>query len=80
MKCIVIDDDPVFLELMVYYVSKQPILELIGSFSNGADSLDTIQSKAVDLVFLDIEMPGLSGMELVKDLDRGSQVIFVTSP
>lgn len=79
MKCIVIDDDPIFLELMAYYVSLQPTLELIGSFSNGADALGTIQREEIDLVFLDIEMPGLSGMELLKDLDKGSQVIFVTS-
>ncbi len=75
----VIDDDPIFLELMGYYVSKQPALELVGSYTNGLDSLEAMKSLAIDLVFLDIEMPGLSGMELVKDLNKGAQVIFVTS-
>ncbi len=79
MKCIVIDDDPIFLELMGYYVSRQPALELVGSFSSGIESLEAIQRQPIDLMFLDIEMPGLSGMELVKDLDKGCQVIFVTS-
>ncbi len=61
------------------YISKQPSLNLVGSFSSGLEASKSIPELQVDLVFLDIEMPGASGMELVKDLSQGSQVIFVTA-
>jgi len=79
MKCIVIDDDPVFLDLMGYFISKQPSLDLVRSFSSGVEAAKAMSTLQVDLVFLDIQMPGATGMELVKDLRKDSQVIFVTA-
>lgn len=61
------------------YISRQPSLNLVSSFSSGVEASKSIPDLQVDLVFLDIEMPGPSGMELVKGLSQDSQVIFVTA-
>ena len=79
MKCIVVDDEPFALDLVAGYVRKTPFLELAGTFTNPLKALATLMEEEVDLVFLDINMPELSGMQLLNALPRKPMVVFTTA-
>lgn len=79
LTCIVVDDEPMALKLIESYVSKTPFLELKNSFSNAIDALEFFNNDPVDLLFLDIQMPDLSGMELSKIVKEKTKVIFTTA-
>jgi DNA-binding LytR/AlgR family response regulator len=79
MNCIVIDDEPLARLGMETHIKNLPKLNLIGSFSNPLDATDTLQKGTVDLIFLDINMPEISGLEYVKTLVNSSLVIFATA-
>jgi len=79
INVIVIDDEPLALELIVEYIMKTPDLQLSGKFENPVEAARFINSNPVDLVFTDIQMPGLSGIELTKSLINGPVVIFTTA-
>ncbi|SFH08899.1 LytR/AlgR family response regulator transcription factor [Pontibacter chinhatensis] len=79
MRCIVVDDEPFALELAADYVRKTPFLELVGTFSNPVKALAFLMEREVDLVFLDINMPELSGMQLLHALPRKPMVVFTTA-
>ena len=68
ITCIVVDDEPLALQLMESYVRKTPFLDLRGSFPSASTAFEFIKENQVDLLFCDIQMPGLSGMELSKML------------
>ncbi len=75
----VIDDEPLAVELMEGYVRKTPFLELAGSFGSGTAAFAALRERPVDLLFCDIQMPGLSGMELSRMLPDRTRVIFTTA-
>ncbi len=77
--CIVVDDEPLALQLMEAYVKKTPFLELMGAFPNASSAFEFIRENPVDLLFCDIQMPGLSGMELSKMLPEGTRIVFTTA-
>jgi len=79
LKCIAIDDEPLALEIITDYISRVPFLNLLRSFDNAVDSIDFIRNNKVDLMFLDIEMEGLSGIQLVHALPDRPQIIFTTA-
>lgn len=79
MRCIVVDDEPFALELAADYVRKTPFLELVGTFSNPVKALAFLMEREVDLVLLDINMPELSGMQLLHALPRKPMVVFTTA-
>lgn len=79
MKCIVVDDEPFALELAASYVRKTPFLQLVGSFSNPIKALAFLMEHEIELVFLDINMPELSGMQLLHALPRKPMVVFTTA-
>lgn len=79
MRCIVIDDEPFALNLIKDYVIKTPYLELIESFTNPFKALAYLINNQVDLIFLDINMPELSGIQLLKSLPYQPKVIFTTA-
>ena len=79
ISCIVIDDEPLALQLMEAYVRKTPFLDLKGSFQNATSAFEFIKENDVDLLFCDIQMPGLSGMELSKMLPEDTRIIFTTA-
>ncbi len=80
MRCIVVDDEPLALEMMASYVRKTPYLELSGAFGSSIEALDFLRKNPVELAFLDIQMPDLNGLELA-DLLSGSRtrLVFVTA-
>ena len=66
VRCAIVDDEPLALELLKSYVNKTSFLSLEGAFSNAVDALEAIKKGGIDLLFLDIQMPELNGMELGK--------------
>lgn len=79
IRCIAIDDEPLALQQISSYIEKTPNLELIKSFSNAVQALTFLHDHAIDLMFVDINMPDLSGMEFVKSLSDPPKVIFTTA-
>lgn len=79
LKCIAIDDEPLALEIITDYISKVPFLELVKTFDNGIDSIDFLRENAIDLMFLDIQMESLTGVQLVKAITHRPEVIFTTA-
>ncbi len=79
ISCIVIDDEPLALQQIEQYVADTPILELRGSFSSAVKALDFLRESSVDLLFVDINMPRISGLDFVEALPFDVKVIFVTA-
>ena len=79
ISCIVIDDEPLALQLMESYVKKTPFLELKGSFPSATSAFGFMKENHVDLLFCDIQMPNLSGMEFSKMLPEDTRIIFTTA-
>lgn len=79
MKCIIIDDEPLALDLIKSYVEKTPMLHLEGTFTNPFKALSFLIDNEVDLIFLDINMPELSGLQLLNSLSKKPLVIFTTA-
>ncbi len=79
MKCIVIDDEPLARAGMELHIQQMPQLELIGSFSNPLDATNLLQENRVDLMFLDINMPEINGLDFMKSLAQSPMVIFATA-
>lgn len=81
LSCIVVDDEPMALQLVENYVLKTPFLELKGKFSNAIDVLQFFHSteETIDLIFLDIQMPELTGLDLSKKIPPTTKIIFTTA-
>jgi two-component system response regulator LytT len=76
---IAIDDEPLALQLVAGYIEKTPGLKLIGKFDNPIDATEFLSDTKVDLIFVDIQMPDLSGIEFTRLLEKGTKVIFTTA-
>ena len=79
ISCIAIDDEPLALKQIVQYIDKTPYLALVDQFENALQAMSFLQDNEVDLMFVDINMPDLSGMEFVKSLTNPPGVIFTTA-
>lgn len=79
LKSIIIDDEPLARKLLQDFAGKVSFLEISDSFSNGVEALQYLQQHEVDLVFLDIQMPDITGLELLKTLTSPPRVIFTTA-
>ena len=79
LKCAIVDDEPLAVELLVSYVKKIPFLQLCGKFSNAVDAMKGISETPIDLLFLDIQMPEINGMELSRMLPEETRVVFTTA-
>lgn len=79
LKCIAIDDEPLALRLISEYVSRFPSLQLIKTFDDAISGAEFLKSKPVDLLFIDINMPDITGIDLVRSLEVKPIVIFTTA-
>ena len=79
LKCALIDDEPLALDLMESYVRKTPFLELAGKYSSAVQAMAGLADQQADLVFLDIQMPELSGLEFSRMLPPETLVVFTTA-
>lgn len=79
ISCVAIDDEPLALDIMREYVAKTPMLELKGAFSDPFAAIDFLKKESIDLLFLDIQMPQITGIQLLKSLPDPPLVIFTTA-
>ena len=79
MKAIAIDDEPIALEIIKSHASKVPFLELKATFTDAFQALEYLQKEAIDLIFLDIKMPDISGIEFFNSLSKKPLLIFTTA-
>lgn len=79
MKCIAVDDEPLALDLVKSYIQKVPFLELLGTFESSYEALEMVQQEEVELVFLDINMPDLTGLQFIRSLSKPPAIIFTTA-
>lgn len=78
-KCVIIDDEPLAVELIEAHIAQLDYLEVVGTFKNAVQALDFIRTNKVDLLFLDIQMPTLSGINFLKSTNIGPKVILTTA-
>ncbi|MGA2407080.1 MAG: LytTR family DNA-binding domain-containing protein [Bacteroidales bacterium] len=79
INTIAIDDEPLALQLVTGYIEKTPGLKLVGKFDNPLDAADFLTESSVDLIFMDIQMPDLSGIEFTRLMEKGPKIIFTTA-
>jgi DNA-binding LytR/AlgR family response regulator len=79
IRCIIVDDEPLATEILEAYVSKVSFLELVQICANAFEAMECLKQHTVDLIFLDINMPDLSGIELLNTLATKPAVIFTTA-
>ena len=79
LKCCVIDDEPLARDLICGFINKTPFLELEGSYASASEAIRPIIEGRADLVFLDIQMPELNGMEFAKVIPPDCRIVFVTA-
>ena len=79
IKCAVIDDEPLALGLIAGYIKKTPNLELCGTYSSAVQAMKMLPENPVDLLFLDIQMPELNGLEFSKMVPEKTRIVFTTA-
>ncbi len=79
MKCLIVDDEPLAREGLKEYVTKVPFLELTGEAATPLDAMKIMEEQSVDLLFLDIQMPELSGLEFLKALQSDAPLVILTT-
>lgn len=79
LTCIIVDDEPLAVRLLVSYAEKTPDLKLLASFTNSINAINAIKAQQPDLLFLDIQMPNIDGMELAHSLPESTRVVFTTA-
>ena len=79
LTCAIVDDEPLALDLLESYVNKTPFLTLKGKYSSAVQAMKELPDKQVDLLFLDIQMPELNGLEFSKMVDTHTRIVFSTA-
>ena len=79
IKCVIIDDEPLALTVLENYINQTPFLVLVEKFTNPVKAFNYLNENEIDLLFIDVQMPDLSGFELVKKLEKKPIIIFTTA-
>ena len=79
LTCAIIDDESLAVELLESYVRKTPFLELKGAYNGGITALEALKTEPVDLLFCDIQMPELSGLEFARIISKETKIMFTTA-
>lgn len=79
LTCAIVDDEPLALGLLESYVRKTPFLQLAGTYSSAVQAMNELPGKHIDLLFLDIQMPELNGLEFSRMVPSGTRIVFTTA-
>jgi len=79
IKCLIVDDEPLAIKLIERHIEQMPGLELVASFQNPLKAFEHLKKVSIDLIFLDIQMPVLTGLDFVKSLQHPPGIIFTTA-
>ena len=79
LRCAIVDDEPLALGLLESYVNKTPFLQLTGKYSSAVQAMKELPGEEVDLLFLDIQMPELNGLEFSQMVDSRTRIVFTTA-
>jgi DNA-binding LytR/AlgR family response regulator len=79
MNCIAVDDEKLVLDLVVDNIRQVPYLHLVKACKNAIEAIDVLQKEKIDLIFLDIQMPKLSGLQFIQTLQQPPMIIFITA-
>jgi two-component system, LytTR family, response regulator LytT len=79
MRCIAIDDEPLALKQLSGYIEKTPFLELAGTYDSAMKALGIVREGSIDLIYIDINMPDINGLDFVRSLDDPPMIVFVTA-
>lgn len=79
LRCLVVDDEPLAAALISSYVRKTAFLELVAEVNSAAEALECLEKNDIDVVFTDIHMPGMSGMQLARMIPEGVRTVFTTA-
>lgn len=79
IHCIIVEDAPLAVDKLKNFISKVPLLDLVGTFDNGLDAFDFLQSNTIDLLFLDIQMEQFTGIQLLKALHTRPHIIITSA-
>ena len=79
IKCVLIDDEPLATKILQNYFTNFPDFEIIGTFHNSIEALDFINNNAIDIVFLDIHMPLMTGFELIRLIENKTKIVITTA-
>ncbi|MBX2874448.1 MAG: LytTR family DNA-binding domain-containing protein [Saprospiraceae bacterium] len=79
VKCLIVDDEPLALQLIQAHIERLPQLEIVAACQNALEAFELLKKEQIDLVFLDIQMPVLTGIEFVKSLQHPPSIIFTTA-
>lgn len=79
IQCIAVDDEPLALDLLEDNIQRVPFLSLVQRCNNAFEAMEALQRRTVDLMFLDIQMPGITGLQMLKGLSTKPMIVFVTA-
>src|SRR5580658_6621962 len=79
IRCIAVDDEPLALELLEDNISRVPYLQLVAKCSDAMEAMKVLQEQQIDLMFLDIQMPGLTGLQFIQSLSNKPMIILITA-
>lgn len=78
-KCVIVEDDMVARTILSKYIEREASLEKLAEFENGNEALEFLKENDADILFVDINLPGISGMDMVKQLNNAYEIVFVTA-
>ncbi len=79
LKCIIVDDEPNAIDVIIHHLAEYPHIEIAASFTNALDANSFLKATKVDLIFLDIQMPGISGIDLLRSLKNPPPIFLTTA-
>lgn len=79
LNCVIIDDEPLATGLLESYAQKIPFLNVLGVYNSASDAIRTIRENTIHLLFLDIQMPEISGLEFARIIDKDTRIVFTTA-
>lgn len=79
LNCWIVDDEPLALELLNSYVQRTPFLNLTGKYSSAVQAMENVSNEDIDIIFLDIQMPEVNGMEFAQMIEDKTRIIFTTA-